>query len=492
MTGLGRLLAEQSGPGGRYHRTVRTLETLLPAVLAVWVAWPLLTGGGRRPLGHSVALIGAAVAVVHLFLEGFRWQMVPLYAFAGIAAVLAIWETIDPPAESTPPRGKSSAGFVAAGLGALLLSTALPWALPVPVLPDPPGEYAIGVATFGLTDTDRAEAYGPSPGQPREIVLRVWYPADPPDGSEPAPWADSLDVVGPALARQLGFPGFFFDHVEYTETHAVAGAPAASVDGGFPVVLYSHGWTGAAGLAIDQLEALASRGYVVAAPDHTFGAFATAFPDGRVIEVDRNALPEEDEVLPEVYDEAARRLVATYAADLSFVIDALPELDGPFHGQLDLERVGVFGHSTGGGAAALWCAGDDRCDAVLGFDPWVEPVPGEVIADGLNRPFLFFRSEEWTDYDNDAALRDFFEAGEAPGYWMSVDGSNHKDFVISTYVSPIASWIGLKGPIDGEQMADIVEAYLSGFFDRFLKDSASGILLGPPERFPEVRFEAGT
>ena len=468
---------------------MRTLETLLPIVLAVWVAWPLLTGVRRRPLGHLVAVIAAVVAGVHLLTEGYRWQMVPLYGFSGIALVLAIWDTVDPPEEPAPARSRIGAGFGSAGLTALLLATALPWALPVVELPEPPGDYPIGVVTLGLADAGRAETYGPAPGDPREVVLHVWYPADPTPGAEPAPWTDSPEVVGPALARQLGFPGFFFDHAEYTEGHAVAEAPAAT-GGPFPVVLYSHGWTGAAGLAVDQLEALASRGYIVAAPDHTFGAFATVFPDGRVFEVDRNALPEEDDVLPEVYDAAAQQLIATYAADLAFVLDSLPDLDTPFRQQLDLDRVGVFGHSTGGGAAALWCAGDDRCDAVLGLDPWVEPVPADVIAEGLDRPFLFFRSEEWTEYDNDAVLRMFFEAGESPGYWMSADGSNHKDFVVAAYFSPIASWIGLKGPIDGEQMSEILDAYLAGFFGEFLRGASTGILAGVPERFPEVRFEA--
>src|SRR5690606_37961219 len=129
---------------------------------------------------------------------------------------------------------------------------------------------------------------------------------------------------------------------------------------------------------------------------------------------------------------AADRLTEVMAEDISTVIDAL-ELgaDGPLafvYGAADVSRIGLFGHSAGGGAAIRSCLLDDRCDAVLGFDPWVEPFPVRVNRINLTRPALFMRSDDWIDTRNDALLRGVAGRGESITYWVGVDGTGHNDF----------------------------------------------------------------
>ena len=48
-----------------------------------------------------------------------------------------------------------------------------------------------------------------------------------------------------------------------------ATAADISADGPFPLVVYSHGSGGLRFIASDYTEAIASHGYIVAAPDHT-------------------------------------------------------------------------------------------------------------------------------------------------------------------------------------------------------------------------------
>ena len=47
----------------------------------------------------------------------------------------------------------------------------------------------------------------------------------------------------------------------------------------------------------------------------------------------------------------------------------------------DLTLVGVYGHSTGGGATIQFCGVDARCSAGLTQDPFMTPVSQEVLED---------------------------------------------------------------------------------------------------------------
>ena len=112
-------------------------------------------------------------------------------------------------------------------------------------------------------------------------------------------------MQGPALARYLGFPGFALDHVADVPSHSYPGL--TPLEGRLPVVIYSHGWSGFRTVVIDQLESLASHGYLVLAADHTYGAIATRFPDdGSVVPLDERARPDEETTDPEDYQVAGR------------------------------------------------------------------------------------------------------------------------------------------------------------------------------------------
>ena len=123
--------------------------------------------------------------------------------------------------------------------------------------------------------------------------------------------------------------------------------------GSFPVIIYSHGWTGFRAIAVNQIENLVSNGYIVIAPDHTYGAIATVFEDGEVVEYDPAALPDEEDIGEAAYAEASEQLVGVFAADIVSILDALDRGErGPLEvvaGAADLTRIGIYGHSTGGG-----------------------------------------------------------------------------------------------------------------------------------------------
>lgn len=449
---------------------MRRFELLLAFVALVAVAWPAVFGVRPRRGIISVTLIGSLL--VHFRFEGFRWQMLPLYV---VSLGLAIGDVL------FIDRGIALANRLARGIfgvGGVVLAASLAVALPVPELPAPAGPEAIGTVTLQLTDAERLESYGSRPGRPREFMAQVWYPAEPDSSIEPQTWAEDWEVVAPAMAERLGFPSWFLNHTRFTDSHARESL--LPLQGNFPIVIYSHGWTGFRSIAINQIEALVSNGYIVIAPDHTYGAVATRLEDGEVIPYDPSALPEEETVTPAEYDEAAQELVATFAGDIVTILNELELADsGTFAfiaDNADLSTVGVYGHSTGGGAAVKVCLEDNRCDAMLGMDAWVEPLPDEVLRISAAKPAMYLRSDGWRGTENDAVLRGVAARSENVSYWIGIDGAEHNDFVAVPLFSPIAGQIGLKGPIPAGRVIPIVDNYLVGFFDVFLLGTGSAAL----------------
>lgn len=420
----------------------------------------------------------SAAVVAHLQLEGFRWQMIPLYL---VVVGLAVGDVF------YLERGFQWSNRIARGLlGAigLVFASVLPVVLPVPEMPTPGGPEEIGTFTVQLVDGDREETYDDSPVGPRELSAQVWYPAEPVDDSPRLPWSEDWEVVAPAIAREMGLPSWFWNHTRFTRSHASASPPVAA--GTYPVILYSHGWSGVRTNSLNQIEHLVSSGYVVIAPDHTYASAATVLEDGEVVYQSPDALPDPEEAEGEEYREAATRLVDTFAADLVGILDALDQGEsGPFDrvvGNADLNRIGIYGHATGGGAAIEVCLEDDRCEAVLAMDPWVTPLTAEDLQLTMTKPALYMRSEEWLGSEDDALVSGIAARGEAITYRVGIEGAATNDFVMVPLLSPLADQLGWKGSIPAGRVMTIVDNYLLGFFNVFLLGTG-------PAQLDSVDFE---
>ncbi|HSW12896.1 MAG TPA: hypothetical protein VLI06_08665 [Solimonas sp.] len=418
---------------------------------------------------------------------------------------------VERPEQLIPTRGLKHLlrPFIATAV--LLGVLALSMVLPVFRVPPPDGPYGIGTLTYHWVDRSRPEIFLADPNARRELMVQLWYPARGSPSSPRARYVQDADVLLPALARLNHLPAFAFRQLRFATTNAIPSAPVADDLPGYPVLIFLEGAGGFRQMNTFQVEALVSQGYIVAAIDQPYTAAAVVFPDGR--QAAGLSLDQLKPLIRQSYRPSARApklngrtfqdgIAGYLAQDVVFALDQLAALNqadpnGILAGRLDLQRVGSFGVSLGGILAGEACRIEPRLRACLLMDA---PMPVDVVQAGLQQPTMWItrdaqtmQLEGWPPMEIDehqATMRAAFERLRAEGYFLQVAGMFHANLTDVPSWSPLFSWLGVTGPVDGERTHRIVNAYSLAFFDRHLKGLAEVLLDGPAEQYPEVRFES--
>jgi len=191
------------------------------------------------------------------------------------------------------------------------------------------GPYEVGYREMAITYDAAASM------EPRELVLRVWYPAESDSGAGPARYAVGGIIDLPA--------------------EVALDAPPVTPDGDLPFVIYTHGNGGEGLLAYPYGELMASHGWILVAPNHTgntaFDFLGTPDPFAR------SALDRPN--------------------DITAIIDEFESgLSGDdLAGKADTSGVFLFGHSFGGyttftvgGAEVDFDSLNEGCDRVTSDD----------------------------------------------------------------------------------------------------------------------------
>jgi predicted dienelactone hydrolase len=421
----------------------------------------------------------------HLMAEGYRWQMLPVY----IVLVAGVVGQMQPELLTDAEFHYVASVLMLCGLGGgIVLSTIFP----VFQLPVPSGPYQVGTQIRHFVDDSRREPS--SRAGARELMVQIWYPAAPSAGEQAAIYLEraTTSIRTAQFAR--------------VKTHARAEIPLASAQARYPVLIYEPSWDGMRTENTALSEEFASHGYIVVGLDHPYGSLATVFPGGRVV---RTVLSDEHAYDSDTsYQDFVRTIetqIMLRAADLRFVLDRLRALDasdpkGSLSGRLDLERIGVFGFSLGGGVAAQAGWSDPRLKACLDMDG---VMAGESFEQGAHAPFFLMagadpvppdampnatparRREMGLEWNQFVQMKKLFE--EHGGYWLSINAVKHFNFSDYAFSSPLRK-LSRSGRIDPRRAAQIVREYGLAFFNRYLKGTAQP-LLDRPHSDPEYRFE---
>jgi len=109
---------------------------------------------------------------------------------------------------------------------------------------------------------------------------------------------------------------------------------------------------------------MASHGYIVVGFDAPYRTSVVVLPNNRV--VTRRSADNPENLNPDAANRLINRLLPMWISDTKFKVNRLQQLNasdpsGKFARRLDLQRLGMFGHSFGGATALHVCHEDARC-----------------------------------------------------------------------------------------------------------------------------------
>ncbi len=317
---------------------------------------------------------------------------------------------------------------------------------------EPLGEYEIGTTSYTLTDNSREE-YFTEEDDYRKVTIQLWYPSNP---------LQSKDI-------------------ELNER--------------FPLIIFSHGAFGFRMSNYSTFQELASNGYVVCSIDHTYHSFFTKQVNDKNIignmEFIKNAMDVQNGVLDKslMYD-LEKKWMELRTSDMKFVLNYIknmvenknPEV---VFSSIDIEKIGVMGHSLGGATSAQIGRDLDQIDSVIVIDG---TMLGEIIGfkDGKEiinnspypKPILNIYSEshyaeacqEKDNYPNMICTNNALNS-----YQVVINDAGHINFTDLPLVSPpLAKLLGI-GPIDPKYCLETTNKIVVEFFDNTLKSNQNNL-----------------
>jgi predicted dienelactone hydrolase len=305
--------------------------------------------------------------------------------------------------------------------------------------------------------------------------------------------------------------GDAYNGLEFVKTHSVLDAAPASMPARFPVIVFSHGYTGLPSSHTALAEDLASHGWAVLHVVHPYEA-AAKLSDGTVVTFtdQKNAMrPQVLEVLKEWGPEGSTmdkvvastdnaekekllrgylatlkstdQVVKRWVLDVKLVLDRLPKTGAgsALAAKLDLSRLGAAGHSMGGVMAGQFCVEDRRCKAGLNLDGI--PQYGTMIDTPMPAPFMMVYSGR----PGRAGASDLIYSRSAAKYYrVDVADTLHIDFSEMNFWGGPLRERGAFGKITPERATELTRLIVRSFF-------AQEILKQPSPFFSESQPIAG-
>lgn len=454
------------------------LEMLIILANIPVLVWPLLPVKRIPRFLDFMPLASVVFLILHLFIdnEAVRIRFIPIYiftvAFFLINIVRIFRHNPNQPRRRIVPVIGRVFSFLLLTVSVLVPTVVLPFYS----LPQPTGNFSVGTVVCDFIDSNRIETLSKEAGKPRELAVQFWYPTD---------------------------------NTGSKAQDEIIGAPISESLQNYPVLIFSHGAFGMRKSNASTFRELASHGYIVASIDHTYHSFYTSFTDRRGVLVNNQFLNDAigatvGDIQGEKAFEITHEWLNVRIADMNFVIDSLEagKLKGEgalLDGHMDLTKIGLFGHSLGGAAAAEVSKNRDDVKAAIVMDgTMIGDITGVsnnkdiITKERFSKPLMLMYNSSYEEQEaketsympNISAFNNSTKAA----YSLCIKNSGHLNFTDLPRISPfLASKLGI-GTIDSLECIKVVNSYCLAFFDQYIKGQSSLILDGEPVN-NEVEFE---
>ncbi|KJB88036.1 hypothetical protein AZ66_09715 [Paenibacillus sp. E194] len=478
---------------------MRLFEILLVLSCSALLLDLLFIKRSAQKTGVVLSIGSSVIFVVQLFVEGYRWQLLLVYIMTALFILIVLFR------HSRKMVNLKIGKLLKYSLSSIIIilmvvSTGLSVYLPVFDLPKPDGPEKVGTQTFHFTDQNRDEVLTEDQSDKRELMVQIWYPTENKNNNKRESLfpkdKEMFKKYVQTYADSLSLPDFVFDYWKYSRTNSYENVEILPSTSPYPLVLLSHGMATSKVLHASQAENLASHGFIVITIDHTYSTFATIFPNGSVTGYKTKNTTIDDR----------KKVGNIWTQDVEFVINQFEKLnsgaiESQFKGKIDLNNIGVMGHSFGGATAFNATYLDHRIKAGINMDGSLIEVENRDV---INKPFMFIRSgsfKDWlVDFKNDKnsdneiikqlsdelnIMQNVIKHG---GSTIYVEGTEHFNFTDLQFYSPLIKLTGITGNMDGKRGSWIVNQYVLDFFNKHLKGTGGNLIQGPNDMYPEVKF----
>ncbi len=387
-------------------------------------------------------------------------------------------------------------------------------------IPNPTGSFKVGTVNFELRDDSRKEIFSLSKDEKRRFMVRAWYPTDDVSGCKAYPWTDN--DMAYALNKYMGFPKFAFN--ENDLSRSFVDAPVSKKKSSYPIIIFNHGYASDYLQNFSQMEDLASNGFVVFSINHTYESIISVFPDGKKIELSQtlpyykvatnnNLMKKNIKKAQKIFDSIRNsqtiqekinclyeigkidlwknlnQSINVWIDDTNFLIESIKhnKIPAKLKNVLDIDRIGIYGHSFGGLVAGELCMMNNDIKAGINLDGLQIQYDRKKQLK-LLKPFLFFYSTTNNCKGFKLNYQDqndgIFLNSDNPVYTVTINGTAHMNYSDLTYIS-ILKFMGIIGPADGKKAGILQNSYILAFFNKYLKGIDSPLLKEVPKQYSE-------
>lgn len=332
--------------------------------------------------------------------------------------------------------------------------------------PQPTGQYAIGIDRFHVVDERRIDDRQLS--GIREFMFDVLYPSSSPDKNRQFPYHPAkLKALAQIKTRRTLLPLWVWSLLlQGITSYAEPQAPVAMYGAPFPLVIFLPGIAGDAFYHV-YLEELASQGIIIAVLEPPFDVSVSIFPNNRIVGLDTTFQKSIDEGNRDAIYAYRERAHAEWLKDIKAVIKKIRIVTNnqksPFYKKIDMTRIGLLGHSHGGGVATDFCAQSKHCLAGVNMDGWTKNANTTT---GFKKPFLFLVNENGMD-----ELTQLAKNMGSYGTLKKIPGAGHRAFSDMILIKQPLRWYLAPVTGDLDMVRRNIQHNLTTFFNKKLKKS---------------------